>query len=287
MAAFCFEIFLSASLANNGQVRLIQLQPIGTEYMELEMLFYRGWKHQTKGRPRVLAIYKVTYPPSALQPFLDYKEALSQSGCLPSQSRERAIEELLFHGTTRACLLGDTPYNTLPCNLPQCSLCKIIRESFDVKCCGLKNAFSRFGAGIYTTSCSSKADDYVQNVSKNARTRALLLSRVITGRPKELEGNAVNLTAPPVGYNSVIGVPGNDLNYEETVVYTNEAIRPSYIFVYDNTQPCMGDVRFDLPMMLGHGTVPFVPGVGSTPSDYLRQLFSLQLAPFGLAPFGI
>jgi hypothetical protein len=30
----------------------------------------------------------------------------------------------------------------------------------------------------------------------------------------------------------VFGEPGADLNYEETVVYSNEAIRPAYLMVY-------------------------------------------------------
>lgn len=29
-----------------------------------------------------------------------------------------------------------------------------------------------------------------------------------------------------------MGVPGGDLNYDETVVYKNEAIRPAYLITY-------------------------------------------------------
>jgi hypothetical protein len=29
-----------------------------------------------------------------------------------------------------------------------------------------------------------------------------------------------------------MGEPGGDLNYEETVVYRNDAIRPAYVIVY-------------------------------------------------------
>jgi hypothetical protein len=65
---------------------------------------------------------------------------------------------------------------------------------------------------------------------------------------------AVNFTAPPAGYHSVrlnvnpvhenlfdvrsqvIGEPGSELNYEETVVYHNDAIRPAYLIIY-NEQP--------------------------------------------------
>lgn len=30
----------------------------------------------------------------------------------------------------------------------------------------------------------------------------------------------------------VVGVPGADLNYGETVVYSNDAIRPAYLVIY-------------------------------------------------------
>jgi hypothetical protein len=61
---------------------------------------------------------------------------------------------------------------------------------------------------------------------------------------------AVDFMAPPPGYHSVrlyvnsvhehffdvrsqvIGEPGSELNYEETVVYHNDAIRPAYLIIY-------------------------------------------------------
>ena len=33
-------------------------------------------------------------------------------------------------------------------------------------------------------------------------------------------------------FSKVIGEPGMDLNYEETVVYDNDAIRPAFLIVY-------------------------------------------------------
>ena len=35
----------------------------------------------------------------------------------------------------------------------------------------------------------------------------------------------------------VLGVPGEDLNYEETVVYNNDAIRPAFLIVYGDAPP--------------------------------------------------
>ena len=77
-----------------------------------------------------------------------------------------------------------------------------------------------------------EADDYSRNLSSNARLRVLLLNRVALGRPYKVRHNAVYLKGPPSGFHSVQGVPGADLNYEETVVYNNDAIRPGYLIVY-------------------------------------------------------
>lgn len=35
----------------------------------------------------------------------------------------------------------------------------------------------------------------------------------------------------------VFGEPGADLNYEETVVYSNDAVRPAYLIVYADSPP--------------------------------------------------
>jgi hypothetical protein len=35
----------------------------------------------------------------------------------------------------------------------------------------------------------------------------------------------------------ILGVPGEDLNYEETVVYNNDAIRPAFLIVYGDAPP--------------------------------------------------
>lgn len=77
-----------------------------------------------------------------------------------------------------------------------------------------------------------EADDYARNIARKARCHVLLLNRVALGKSFSAERNAQHLTSPPPGYHSVLGVPGTDLNYEETVVYSNNAIRPGYLVVY-------------------------------------------------------
>ena len=79
----------------------------------------------------------------------------------------------------------------------------------------------------------------------------MLLNKVVVGNGKKLTQDAPSLTKPPGGHDSVsvfvlvflVGaliinqvlaevVPGGSLNYDELVVYKNEAVRPSYLVMY-------------------------------------------------------
>ncbi|KAF9444459.1 ADP-ribosylation [Macrolepiota fuliginosa MF-IS2] len=206
---------------------LHRLDPTDPDYGNLERQFIGGWQHPHKMKTRVRAVFRIVSPPSFYTDYFQHRDRI-----LGDVSDGFPSEQLLFHGTNRACSLGEDGASTDLCQRPDCYLCSIIRNSFDITKCGTKNRFHRFGTGIYTTSVSSKADDYVQNVYGNMTTRALLLNRVIIGNPGRLTHNATNLLSPPTGCHSVIGEPGVDLKYEETVVYNNDAIRPAFLITY-------------------------------------------------------
>lgn len=72
---------------------------------------------------------------------------------------------------------------------------------------------------------------------------------MVVGKALKRRTNATNLTELPCGYHSVgagfyrnggihlqvsqlVGEPGEDLNFQEHVVYDNDAIRPAYLVVY-------------------------------------------------------
>jgi hypothetical protein len=95
-------------------------------------LFRKGWKHARKFRPRVHAIFKIVRPQMVHNPYWKYQSAIAN---IVTES-PTGNEYLLFHGTTRACLLGEDSQNILLCRLPECSLCHIIRGSFSIKKCG-------------------------------------------------------------------------------------------------------------------------------------------------------
>jgi len=60
----------------------------------------------------------------------------------------------------------------------------------------------------------------------------MLLNDVVMGKGIKLERTDTSLTKPPQGYDSVIGEPGGDLNYDEAVVYDQDAIVPSFLIIY-------------------------------------------------------
>ncbi|KAJ2917350.1 hypothetical protein MD484_g3080, partial [Candolleomyces efflorescens] len=197
--------------------RLISLQKSNSKYIEVEKSFRKGWKHPKKKRPRIYGVFRIAQPDSVLKPFHRYRARIAAAPGLAGKIVNPANEQILFHGTTRCCLLGEDSRSTRLCNLPQCNLCSVIRNSFDVKRC--------------------EADDYTANPDNASNLRVILASRVIVGKAHRRKKNATSLTEPPCGHHSVIGEPGIDLNYEETVVYDNDAIRPAFLVVYGDPPP--------------------------------------------------
>ena len=85
----------------------------------------------------------------------DYSNQLEYYGQFAARGKHIGNECLLWHGTRRVCNLGD-PGNTALCANPGCALCSIICGSFDVSKVATNTNWARFGAGIYTSSVSSK-----------------------------------------------------------------------------------------------------------------------------------
>ncbi|KAJ6561846.1 hypothetical protein B0H19DRAFT_1142766 [Mycena capillaripes] len=215
-----------SSWTKKKTTRLVALSPQDPTYTQLERHFQDAWTHPKKPKPQVHAIFEIVLTEESLVAFLRYR-ALVEISRVP----RHANEQLLFHGTNRSCMIGDEKTRTQLCKIAGCLLCAVIRNSFDVAKCGKRHKFRRFGTGIYTTACSSKADDYFTGVP-DSPFRAVLVNRVVVGNPLTRKYNAEEITELPFGYHSVVGVPGADLNYGETVVYTNDAIRPAYLIIY-------------------------------------------------------
>lgn len=125
-----------------------------------------------------------------------------------------------WHGTNRGCRIGDRG-QTAFCSSSHCSLCCIIKTSFDIEHSGKKTGLGRFGNGIYTSSTSSKSDiyplvvtvlvlildasrsnDYSDNLVSSP-WKAILLTYVVAGKAKKFTTNQPRLTQAPVGFDSV------------------------------------------------------------------------------------
>jgi len=221
----------SDSLRALGRVNLLDQAPSIKEVFVWESLYHdvtrqfaQQWKHPTPV-PSIIKLWKVNTDQTVANRFSSYQRRIEQSRGIPGGNTRRR-----FHGTVRQCRLGDTSSERAFCVLRSCNVCRIIKNSFQVARAGRRTNFGRFGAGIYTSATSSKASDYsAETASSN---KAMLLNDVVMGRVIKLTRTNTSLRRPPPGFDAVIGEPGEDLNYDECVVYDNDAIRPSFLIIY-------------------------------------------------------
>ncbi|KAG9052985.1 hypothetical protein FS842_008925 [Serendipita sp. 407] len=213
-------------------------------YSPVAALFATSWSHGTPVPPleRIYAIVSPEYLTKRYNTYRDIVESTHQFLENSTQAVRAGNEQARWHGTTCACTLtaenpGANGGGRL-CSIRGCSLCNIVRVSYDLSYSGVK--WGRYGKGIYTTCTSSKASDYSKN-TLDSPLKALLLNDVVIGKGIIMSTDSPKLTGPPVGYDSVLGVPGKrlrrggaprGLNYDETVVYRNDAIKPVYLVLY-------------------------------------------------------
>jgi len=224
----CYEItptrLYSTLRSFRGEPAIIDIPRCNQLYLEVEQQFIQQWKHRTRV-PTVINIWKIYPGQTVLDRFSSYQRGVEQNRGIPDGNTRRR-----FHGTVRECCLGDTPSSNVFCRLATCNLCKIIQNSFQVAKVGQSTSFARFGAGIYTSATSSKANDY--SPKRFSPNKAMLLNEVVLGKVVKLAWNDTSLKQPPRGFDSVVGEPGGELNYDECVVYNNSAIHPSFLIIY-------------------------------------------------------
>ncbi|EPS93927.1 hypothetical protein FOMPIDRAFT_1135248 [Fomitopsis schrenkii] len=192
-------------------------------FRDVSKQFRDQWKHPT---PVPTVIWKIYCDRGHTDEFARYKLAIERKTNFPGGNSKRR-----WHGTVRACTVGDSQGQPTLCNDVLCSLCNIIRTSFHAAKAGQRTNFGRFGAGIYTSATSSKANDYVLEPGGSG-FKAMLLNDVVLGRVIKMTTGDENLTQPPTGHDSVVGEPGGDLNYDEAIGKGNEAIRPLFLVIY-------------------------------------------------------
>ncbi|KAI0748867.1 hypothetical protein C8Q74DRAFT_1212366, partial [Fomes fomentarius] len=136
-----------------------------------------------------------------------------------------------FHGTTRACNVGENANETSPCFKTNCALCSIMRTSFQMK---FVSAYGHYGKGFYTAPDPAKASSYARNVNSSNKLHAILLCSVVVGRKELLHQRDPNRTAPSPGYDSVEGQK-SVTGAVESIVYREDAILPHALVVWSDT----------------------------------------------------
>jgi hypothetical protein len=184
-----------------GQAPLLLEVPKGhTTFTSVEDQFRVSWRHSTNC-PTVKAIYKIVGSRASMMSYDAYRKAVETRENFAARGRSAGNENRRWHGTTRTCRLGDNGQTTF-CSSTACSLCSIIKTSFDLNAFGKKTSWGRFGRGIYTSSTSSKSNDYSSN-QQQSPWKAMLLNRVVVGKGHKLLQDNTSLTAPPAGFDSV------------------------------------------------------------------------------------
>jgi len=166
--------------------------------------FQKSWT--TQPCPLVKKVYKVVEQATFRIPYDKYLKT-------------HGNECFRYHGTNRSCRLGDNDHTTL-CTSSSCSVCSILKTSFKVS---LANPGGAFGQGVYTSSASSKSASYSSD-------GVMFLTKVVLGQVHNASQFAEVNHCPPGAQSVVYDRMNGQLN--ETVVYTDEAIRPVFLILF-------------------------------------------------------
>ncbi|KAG8860964.1 hypothetical protein FRB91_000160 [Serendipita sp. 411] len=207
---------------HNSAPGILEIPNTHPKFKDIEYQFLIKWTGSGK-KPTVHHVYLVLTKPADMMKYEVYKQKMEAKNSHISKGQQPGNQQRRWHGTGRNCQLGD-PGNTTPCTATACSLCNIIRTSFNIT----HAAAGAFGKGIYTSSASSTSNGYSRTNSASTM-RAMLLNRVVVGVGYKTSTLNSTLVAPPAGYDSVIAAyAGTD----ELVVFDNDAIRPAYLIMY-------------------------------------------------------
>lgn len=226
---FCSETCKDDADSNGPMI--LEVTKGHVTYKSIEGQFKTSWRHTGKPCPNVRFIYKIIVQRASLASYNSYRAEVEARGQFEAAGLSAGNEHRRWHGTRRECNIGDKGHTTL-CTSPDCPMCSIIQTSFDLSMFGSKTGWGRFGRGIYTSSTSSKADDYASTDSSSKLT-AILLNKVVVGKGYKMLSDDTSLAAPPSGFDSVLAEKGGSLNHDELVVYRDDAIRPSYLVLYE------------------------------------------------------
>lgn len=245
--------FNCANNCSNGAVcgmcepdyELATLTNAHPKYEQIKRQFAASWDVGSQvATPTVQRVLQVRNPAPIHERYEAYKRALAQAG-------RPVNEERRFHATGMCCAFG-IDQNQRPCEDVACRVCSIAQTSFKLAHAGRGPLFAnlgflRYGKGLYFSKTSSKSHSYGTDSERDRRGdkyRCMFLCKVALGHPLRTDQERiddaqidVHVRARGRGgqYDSVVGLTtaeGGTLNYEESVVYNEEAAIPSYLIVY-------------------------------------------------------
>jgi len=198
---------------------LLEVPITDPRFTDVAGQFKTAWKGTA---PNVVRVYKIILPQKLLDEYEAYKKTVEARGNFSKRGMQPGNERRRWHGTARACTLGDDPNDLTPCTKTGCRVCAVVRSSYDVKFA----SGGLFGTGIYSSATSSKSNSYTS--SPASKYKAMFLNRVVVGKGHILTATQSSLKAPPAGHDSVIA----NLTNDELIVYRNDAIRTSWLLIY-------------------------------------------------------
>jgi hypothetical protein len=213
------SLTLQAAIVNGDGWSMSCIGPGHAKYESVVAQFVGCW--QKEGVPSVLHVLQIRNPSAVYARFVQYAKRCG------NVCRR-------FHGTSAQCLCGHD-LTQRPCLRKSCAVCNICLVGFSPSYAGTSSSFMRFGKGSYFSATSGKSNDYnagSEQLIGGRTVRLMFLCKVAVGRAFRTEVSIPNLQAPPSGCNSVVGVPGKSLNFDEIVVYDDCAAIPSYLIAY-------------------------------------------------------
>jgi hypothetical protein len=151
---------MSLSKAVSGSSRILIYSIRNSVDVLVAEQFKASWRHVGKVPPPVRKVYKIFGTKTSLSQYDAYRYVLKLSfsftrpycpalsaavesrGQFVPAGRSAGNENRRWHGTRRECNLGD-PGNSQFCSSTTCSLCCIVRTSFDLSLFGKKTGWGR------------------------------------------------------------------------------------------------------------------------------------------------
>ncbi|KAJ3443318.1 c2h2-like zinc finger protein [Anaeramoeba flamelloides] len=207
-----------------NQTYIVEISNRSIIYKSVEQQFLNKWSSQP---PKILKILKIVMNSQFQKNYKNYQNQIIKKRSLLKYNKEigPGNERRRFHGTKIACNIGINGKTTF-CNESSCAVCNICKKGFLLN---LSNG-GLFGKGLYYSASAEKSKQYTK-IAPNIDHRAIFLVKVVCGAAHLIQASNSSLTCPPNNMDCVI-FDQNGPNKNETIVYNQNAVLPTYLILY-------------------------------------------------------